>query len=194
MPSADSSHHLKPSRCVDLFTRHRSCIPSTHHQQQQLLSAHVMSGATTSTLAATAAAAAAAISQPLTHSPCCLLLLQLPSLTTLGLDRVFARDLTPLSAAVRLSCLQLSYDCWAIMGVTFPQHLPALRKLRLMAALQVRSGSPAPSVTTLMLPAQHVRQQMCCDTKERTGWGAVEWVIACPLLSLSPSLISLCVC
>lgn len=64
----------------------------------------------------------------------------LPALTTLGLDRCCARDLTPLSSAARLETLVLSYDCWAIMGVTFPPKLPALRKLRLMAALQV--GSP----------------------------------------------------
>jgi hypothetical protein len=67
----------------------------------------------------------------------------LPALTTLGLDRCFARDLTPLSSAARLETLALSYDCWAIMGVTFPPKLPALWKLRLMAALQVRGPSLA---------------------------------------------------
>lgn len=73
---------------------------------------------------------------------CCIVLLgpQLPSLSTLGLDRCFARDLGPLCAATQLENLYLSYDCWAIVGVTFPTHLPALTKLRLMAAVQV--GGP----------------------------------------------------
>lgn len=66
-----------------------------------------------------------------------LLVPQLPALTTLGLDRCFARDLTPLSDVTKLQSLHLSYDCWAIMGVTFPSKLPAIQKLRLMAALQV---------------------------------------------------------
>lgn len=65
-------------------------------------------------------------------------LLQLPALTTLVIDRCFARDLTPLAHASRLDSLHLSYDCWAIMGVTFPPTMAALKKLRLMAALQVR--------------------------------------------------------
>lgn len=63
--------------------------------------------------------------------------LQLQGLTELVIDRCFTRDLTPLSAASRLINLHLSYDCWAIMGVSFPAALPALQKLRLMAALQV---------------------------------------------------------
>jgi hypothetical protein len=63
--------------------------------------------------------------------------LQLQGLTELVIDRCFSRDLTPLSAASRLVSLHLSYDCWAIMGVSFPMVLPALQKLRLMAALQV---------------------------------------------------------
>jgi hypothetical protein len=63
--------------------------------------------------------------------------LQLQGLTELVIDRCFTRDLTPLSAASRLVNLHLSYDCWAIMGVSFPTALPALQKLRLMAALQV---------------------------------------------------------
>jgi hypothetical protein len=68
-----------------------------------------------------------------------LLMLQLPALTTLVIDRCFARDLMPLAHASRLDSLHLSYDCWAIMGVTFPHTMPALKKLRLMAALQVRA-------------------------------------------------------
>ena len=63
-------------------------------------------------------------------------------MTTLGIDRCFARDLTPLADAVRLQSLQLSYDCWSIMGVTFPRALPALQQLRLMAALQVSTEAP----------------------------------------------------
>lgn len=55
----------------------------------------------------------------------------------LGIDRCFARDLTPLADAARLQSLHLSYDCWSIMGVTFPRALPAIQQLRLMAALQV---------------------------------------------------------
>jgi hypothetical protein len=69
--------------------------------------------------------------------PLPLLNLQLPALTTLVIDRCFARDLTPLANASRLESLHLSYDCWAIMGVTFPHTMAALKKLRLMAALQV---------------------------------------------------------
>lgn len=71
------------------------------------------------------------------RTPPVLPLPQLPALATLGLDRCFARDLTPLSDAPQLETLHLSYDCWAIMGVTFPCKLPVIKKLRLMAALQV---------------------------------------------------------
>jgi hypothetical protein len=74
---------------------------------------------------------------------------QLPALTTLGLDRCFARDLTPLSDAMKLESLHLSYDCWAIMGVTFPSKLPAIKKLRLMAALQVCTTTPSMSAVML---------------------------------------------
>jgi hypothetical protein len=59
-----------------------------------------------------------------------------PQLTALLLDRCSVRDLSPLSAVRGLQSLHLSYDVWAIVVVTFPPTLPALRQLRIMAPLQ----------------------------------------------------------
>ncbi|WIA28477.1 hypothetical protein OEZ86_011021 [Tetradesmus obliquus] len=68
-------------------------------------------------------------------------------LTALTIDRCFARDLTPLSGHPTLQELYLGYDVWVVMGLQLPEHLPALRRLRISSAIQ--DLSPLAAFTSL---------------------------------------------
>jgi hypothetical protein len=52
------------------------------------------------------------------------------------------------------------YDVWAVVWLAFPTHLPALKRLRIMAAIQVRSSSSSRQVG---------RAELLCDSRHPPG-------------------------
>lgn len=56
-------------------------------------------------------------------------------LTHLSIERCAVRDLRPLDGHATLAELRLSYDSWGVMQLRLPSTLPALRRMRIMAAI-----------------------------------------------------------